>query len=259
MDTVFKNSLESLKNKGWEILDYNFAIETADRLFSKEIKELCEILDITNVDIERDIITGGGGKTLIVQDFEKKFKQKNWKKNNINMTNQISFENGINPKETKAASHEVDHLMISENEDLAILEIEWNNKSEFFDRDIQNILNAWQIQAIELGIIITRSKKLNESLKKDIHDYFLDNEIYDYDDFNKLEDKLLRFSFPSKSHRTKIDSALNKGKDFTEIAAEVFWASKYRHTTNTEQLIKRIERGQLGRAPLLVLGVPAVV
>ena len=49
-----------------------------------------------------------------------------------------------------------------------------------------------------------------------------------------------------------------ENKDFTKTAAEVFWASKYRKTTFSDELVKRINRGQLGRAPLIVFGIPPI-
>jgi len=252
-------AFEELKKLNWEVLDFNNAIDISKKVFGKDINNLCEILIETKVDLERHIITGGGGRSLFVQELEKKFKNQEWKKNNISITNKISFLNNIPARETESSSHEVDHLIKTEKGNLAILEIEWNNKSEFFDRDLHNIQNAWQIHAVDLGIIVTRSKALNENLTDDIYNYFLNNGIKDYSDFQKLKEKLIRFNFPSTSHIKKINKALLNNKDFTKIAAEVFWASKYRDTTFTEQLSRRIKRGQLGRAPLIVFGIPPII
>ena len=251
-------AFEELRRLNWEVLDFNNAIDVSKKLFEKEISNLCEILIETKVDLENDIITGGGGKSLFVQDLEKKLKNQKWKKNNISVTNKISFLNDIQDIETESSSHEVDHLIKTEKENLAILEIEWNNKSEFFDRDLHNIQNAWQIHAVELGIIITRSKALNENLTNDIYSYFIENKINEYSDFDRLKEKLIRFTFPSTSHKKTIDKAMLDNKDFTKTAAEVFWASKYRKTTFSDELVKRINRGQLGRAPLIIFGIPPI-
>jgi len=252
-------AIEELKNSNWEVLDFNNAIDVSKKVFEKELANLCEILLETKVDLEKHIITGGGGKSFFVQELEKKFKNQDWEKNNISITNKISFLNNIPTRETESSSHEVDHLIRTEKGKLAILEIEWNNKSEFFDRDLHNIQNAWQIHAVELGIIITRSKKLNENLITDIYNFFLNNDIKEYSDFKNLKEELLRFNFPSTSHIKKINKAMLSNKDFTKTAAEVFWASKYRDTTFTEQLTRRIDRGQLGRAPLIVFGIPPII
>ena len=263
MQTDISKAISTLKNKGWEVQEFNDAFDAAHRYFEGELLELCEVLEETVVNLERDIIASGGGRTKFVQELAGKFNKKKWKKDNIQVTNKIEFNQKINAKVTKASSHEVDHLIIAEGEKLAILEIEWNNKSEFFDRDIHNILSSWEAHAVELGIIVTRGEKLNESLKEDIYKYFKDSGIESYEGFemvkDKLKDKDLSFTFPSQSHKSKINRAIESNQNFTTVASDTFWTSKYRDTTSVTQLNKRIERGQLGRAPLIVFGIPHII
>jgi hypothetical protein len=66
------------------------------------------------------------------------------------------------PKE--AQSHEVDHIRAFEGGTVA-LEIEWNNKDPFFDRDLENFKRLHADGAISLGIIITRSAALQDALR----------------------------------------------------------------------------------------------
>ncbi len=40
------------------------------------------------------------------------------------------------------------------------LEIEWNNKDPFFDRDLNNFRLLFDLRAISIGIIITRCTEL---------------------------------------------------------------------------------------------------
>jgi hypothetical protein len=42
------------------------------------------------------------------------------------------------------------------------LEIEWNNKDPFFDRDLNNFRLLFELRAISVGIIITRCDELQE-------------------------------------------------------------------------------------------------
>lgn len=42
------------------------------------------------------------------------------------------------------------------------LEIEWNNKDPFFDRDLNNFRLLFDLRAISVGIIITRCDDLQE-------------------------------------------------------------------------------------------------
>jgi hypothetical protein len=42
------------------------------------------------------------------------------------------------------------------------LEIEWNNKDPFFDRDLNNFRLLFDLRVISLGVIITRCDELQE-------------------------------------------------------------------------------------------------
>jgi hypothetical protein len=46
------------------------------------------------------------------------------------------------------------------------MEVEWNNKDAFFERDIGNLRRLYETGAIDAGVIITRSKNLNPIFKK---------------------------------------------------------------------------------------------
>jgi hypothetical protein len=45
------------------------------------------------------------------------------------------------------------------------LEIEWNNKDPFFDRDLNNFRLLFELRAISVGVIITKSEDLWEVFK----------------------------------------------------------------------------------------------
>ena len=45
------------------------------------------------------------------------------------------------------------------------VEMEWNNKDPFFDRDLNNFRLLFDLRAIQVGIIITRSWELQELFK----------------------------------------------------------------------------------------------
>jgi hypothetical protein len=46
------------------------------------------------------------------------------------------------------------------------LEIEWNNKDPFFDRDLNNFRLLFDLRAISVGVIITRSDELQYIFNK---------------------------------------------------------------------------------------------
>jgi len=46
------------------------------------------------------------------------------------------------------------------------LEIEWNNKDPFFDRDLNNFRLLFELRAIDVGVIITRGSELQKIFNK---------------------------------------------------------------------------------------------
>ena len=47
------------------------------------------------------------------------------------------------------------------------LEVEWNNKDPFFDRDLNNFRQLFELRAIDVGVIVTRATHL-QSLFNDL-------------------------------------------------------------------------------------------
>jgi hypothetical protein len=40
------------------------------------------------------------------------------------------------------------------------LEVQWNNKTEFYDRDLNNFRRLFELQVIDVGVIVTRCDEL---------------------------------------------------------------------------------------------------
>jgi hypothetical protein len=87
--------------------------------------------------------------------------------------------NGI-PRESQ--SHEVDHVRSFESGAMIALEIEWNNKDPFYDRDLENFKRLHADGAISVGIIVTRGKSLQSNMRE------LVRKFLDLRDLDKLDD-----------------------------------------------------------------------
>jgi hypothetical protein len=119
--------------------------------------ELEEVLLASTIPIE-EIIGSGGGETKGTQRLRNTLAARGWRKHNFIVKRTID---GV---EKEAQSHEVDHVRGFDNGMIA-LEIEWNNKDPFFDRDLENFKRLHADGAISLGIIVTRSAALQDGLK----------------------------------------------------------------------------------------------
>ena len=67
----------------------------------------------------------------------------------------------IDGRERQAPTHSVDCY-----KNRVALEIEWNNKDPFFDRDLNNFRLLFDLGAISVGVIITRCDELQDIFRR---------------------------------------------------------------------------------------------
>ena len=67
----------------------------------------------------------------------------------------------IDSKEVKSPTHKVDCF-----KNRVTLEIEWNNKDPFFERDLNNFRLLFDLRAISVGVIVTRCDELQSIFDK---------------------------------------------------------------------------------------------
>jgi hypothetical protein len=146
--------------------------------FPEVATELEEVLIASTIPIE-EIIGSGGGETKGTQRLRKALASRGWHKHNFEVIRSID---GV---EKEAQSHEVDHVRRFENGVVA-LEIEWNNKDPFFDRDLENFKRLHADGAISLGIIVTRSAALQDGLKSLVHRFADQTGIRSHDDMERI-------------------------------------------------------------------------
>ena len=91
----------------------------------------------------------GGGKSLVAIRMDKMFRARNW--------NPMSFDTKIvvNGVAIESPTHEVDCY-----KNAIAIELEWNNKTEFYDRDLSNFRLLKELRVLSVGVIITRLTQL---------------------------------------------------------------------------------------------------
>ena len=99
--------------------------------------------------LRSEVLVGGGNRSLISRRIDGAFYRRGWQEK--------AFATSITVDDTKSDSptHAVDCLKGG-----VALEMEWNNKDPFFDRDLNNFRLLFELRAIQVGIIITRSWEL---------------------------------------------------------------------------------------------------
>jgi len=95
------------------------------------------------------IVVGGGGKSKVADLFDKPLYEKGWTEKQFDIA--LSIDN----IEHDTPTHKVDCV-----KGRIALDVEWNNKTEFYDRDLNNFRLLHSLRAISLGIVITRTTEL---------------------------------------------------------------------------------------------------
>ncbi len=105
--------------------------------------------------LRSDIQTPGGRKSPIASKLDSHFYQMGWEEK--------KFETSIIVDDVKIDSptHQVDCY-----KNKVAIEVEWNNKDPFFDRDLNNFRLLFDLRAIDVGVIITRCSELQKIFKK---------------------------------------------------------------------------------------------
>jgi hypothetical protein len=99
--------------------------------------------------LRSEIIVGGGNRSLISRRIDSAFYRLGWREKNFSTSITVDEETIQSP------THAVDCL-----KDGVALEVEWNNKDPFYDRDLNNFRLLFDLRAIQVGVIVTRATEL---------------------------------------------------------------------------------------------------
>jgi hypothetical protein len=116
-------------------------------------QEWAELLDaLTSFRLKKSHIEKGGkNKSELAKSFDSFLEHRDWK--------ETRFDTKVVVDETEAETptHKIDLFKNG-----IALEIEWNNKDPFYDRDLNNFRLLHQLRAVSVGIIVTRASELQE-------------------------------------------------------------------------------------------------
>lgn len=95
------------------------------------------------------IIVVGGGRSQIPIQLDGYLQQRGW--------DEKQFDIGIrvDQDEIEIPTHRIDNFKAGVG-----VEVEWNNKTEFYDRDLNNFRLLHQLRVMSVGVIITRVSEL---------------------------------------------------------------------------------------------------
>lgn len=238
-------TLTDLQAAGFDIQTKNHARAIMDRDFPTALSELCTILaEVKIPDIE--LVRGGGGESPLTQRIRRSLTDARWAKRSIEV------RKIVDDVETASTTHEIDHVRTSDSGSVA-LEIEWNNKDPFFDRDLENFQRLHHDGAISVGVIVTRGRSLQGQLQSIVSRFAARHEIGAFGDLEPFG------VVPTRRQRALVESKLEEvNGSFVSEWAKVFVNDKFgQATTHWAKLEQRLRRGVGNPCPLLLFGIPA--
>ena len=137
----------------YEVLEWKHACAVLKSDFPEEWDDILKILPKFCLN-KSDVLASGGGLSLISQWFNKSFKKRGWIEKSFDTKIIVDKNEMVTP------THKVDCF-----KNRVALEIEWSNKDPFFDRDLNNFRLLFELRAISVGIIITKSNGLVDIFK----------------------------------------------------------------------------------------------
>jgi len=231
-------------SKGFDLAFSYHADAILSQHFERAIDELDGILGNISIPIV-ELVRGGGGEALMTQRLRKAL-------NGLGWTKQVfKVEKKINDKTTFSQSHEVDHVKDFDNGTIA-LEIEWNNKDPFFDRDLENFSRLHADGGISVGIIVTRGRSIQDGVEERLRDFALAR------DFRSFSD-LAQFGIePTRRQADTVEKFIRQhGCTFPEAWAVNFFRDKFgTATTHWTKLKARLDRGVGSPCPIVAFGIP---
>ena len=247
--------LSKLIERGFEVEFHSHAkaILTVD--FPQALAELEEVLLGLTIPIE-EIVGSGGGETKGTQRLRRGLAARHWVKT------KFEIQKSINGIKAESISHEVDHVRSffdgeGPRPKMLALEIEWNNKDPFFDRDLENFKRLHAEGAISVGIVVTRGASLQLELRDLMRKWVDQNAIAGYDALEALG------VMPTRRQKQEVLKRTGRERNplsFRDAWTDHFVGDKFGvATTHWSKLADRVRRGVGNPCPLLLIGLPSSI
>jgi hypothetical protein len=237
--------LEKLRAGGFDVATRNHADAILSVDFPTELAELVNALNGFTIPVT-ELVGSGGGEAPSTQRLRRNLAKAGWLKHNF------VVEISVDGKTREATGHEIDHVRRGPSGTIA-LELEWNNKDPFFDRDLENFQRLHAQSVISAGIIVTRGETMQAGMTRMIEDFLRSRGHED-------AASLMAYGMKRRTDRqtAAVARLIERGVDFPAAFARTFVADKFGEaTTHWRKLADRIARGVGNPCPLLLVGLPA--
>lgn len=142
------SALPAAIRANYEIHEWRHASAILERDFPHEWADIIDVLSRFRL-CESFISVPGGRKSKVSEWIDSELHKKNW------VEKEFDTSVVVDGNTTESPTHAVDCF-----KGRVALEIEWNNKDPFFDRDLNNFRLLFELRVISVGIVVTRCDSL---------------------------------------------------------------------------------------------------
>lgn len=137
---------------GWDCYDWRNAFTILRHAHTAQWGDIIDILSAFRLRHSR-LVAKGRNKTEIASEIDSRFYARGWK--------ETKFDTKIvvDGAEIDSPTHSIDCF-----KERVALELEWNNKDPFYDRDLNNFRLLYDLRIADVGVVITRSTSLQRWL-----------------------------------------------------------------------------------------------
>jgi hypothetical protein len=172
----WKDRLPAFVRENYECYEWRHASAIMEADFTTEWRELCDALEEYRL-YQSYIEKPGGNKSQTSHYFDRALQPLGWREVNFDAHAELTrTEIPWNPQKligkakpapivTGLPDRDIPTHSIDCFKNGVAVEIEWNNKDPFYDRDLNNFRLLFDLRAISVGAIITRSDELEELVK----------------------------------------------------------------------------------------------
>jgi len=132
----------------YEVHQWRHAIPLLGTVHPTEWAEILEALRSLRVR-KSHIEVGGKGKSKLSTEFDSGLYSRGW------VEKKFATAIVLDGVQTPSPTHKIDCF-----KNRVALELEWNNKTEFYDRDLNNFRLLFDLRAIDAGVVVTRCDEL---------------------------------------------------------------------------------------------------
>jgi hypothetical protein len=139
---------------GWRCYDWRNAGALLRHAFPNEWNDFIAVLTPFRLR-HSHLAAKGGNKTETAGALDREFYARGWVEKRFITAISVDGETKESP------THDIDCFR-----NRVALELEWNNKDPFYDRDLNNFRLLYDLRVVDVGVLVTRSTGLMQWLRK---------------------------------------------------------------------------------------------